>query len=172
MIARIPHSRRPATLEEISEANPGWKVELEADGSITMSPSGTVSGPRDVALLALLLDWRKHSGGVLFGPATGFKMPDGAVLSPDGAWISDERWAAIPAAKRKGYVRIVPDVCVEVASETDRVSELVTKLQRYRAYGAAYVLLIDPCNRSTWSDGVLPPGFSTDFTSVFDAGTI
>jgi Uma2 family endonuclease len=172
MIARIPHSREPATLEEITEANPGWKVELEADGTITMSPSGTMSGRGDVALLALLLAWQTQSGGELFGPATGFTMPDGSVLSPDGAWISTERWDAIAAKDRKGYVRIVPDVCIEIVSETDRPTDLIAKLHRYRAYGAAYVLLIDPYSRSSWSDGTLPAGFPTDFTRVFDAGTI
>jgi Uma2 family endonuclease len=170
MIARIPPSH--ATLEEISEANPGWKVELEPDGSITMSPAGTLSGRRDVALLALLLHWQKHHGGELYGPAPGFKMPDGAVLSPDAAWISTERWAAIPVAERKGYARIVPDICIDIASETDHDSGLVTKLKRYRAYGAAYVLLIDPYTRTTWGDGVAPPEFPTDFTSVFDAGIV
>jgi Uma2 family endonuclease len=171
MIARIPPGRGRANLEKISEANPGWKVELETDGSITMSPSGTVSGARDVVLLVLLGEWQKNNAGSLFGPATGFEMPDGAVLSPDAAWISEERWAAIPVIERKGYVRIVPDVCIEIASETDRALTLIAKLQRYRAYGAAYVLLIDPYNRSTWNDGTLPPGFPTDFTRVFDAGS-
>ncbi|HEY5349114.1 MAG TPA: hypothetical protein VIJ64_05265 [Candidatus Lustribacter sp.] len=107
MIARIPHSVGPATLEMISAANPGWKVELEADGSIT--------------------------------------------------WISAERWNAVPSNNREEYAHIVPDVA---------------KPQRYRRYGAAYVLLIDPYKRTTWSDGTLPPGFPTDFTSVFDAGTV
>jgi Uma2 family endonuclease len=172
MIARIPPSPTAATLEEVSAANPGWKVERDADGSITMSPTGTLSGARDVALLILLDAWRKHAGGQLFGSSTGFTMPDGAVLSPDAAWLSAERWDAIPPDERDDYVRVVPDVCIEVASKTDRAPELIQKLQRYRTYGAQYVLLLDPYARRTWSDGSAPPGFPAVFESVFDAGSV
>jgi Uma2 family endonuclease len=128
MIARIPPPTEPATLESISAANSGWKVELEADGSITMSPTGTISGARDMALSILLNEWKRQRGGQLFGSSTGFT--------------------------------------------TDRAWALIAKLQRYRAYGAVFVLLIDPYNRTTWSDGAAPPGFPTDYTSVFDAGTV
>jgi Uma2 family endonuclease len=171
MIARIPPSRGAVTLEMVSEANPGWKVELEADGSITMSLNGTISGAHDVALLALLIEWNKRAGGHLFGSSTGFTMPDKSVLSPDAAWISSERWGAVPSTDRAGWAAIVPDICIEVASRTDDAGYLIGKLQRYRAYGASYVLLVDPYKRSTWSDGIRPFGFPTDFTNVFDAGT-
>jgi Uma2 family endonuclease len=101
MIARIPPSAGPVTLEIISEANPGWKVELEADGSITMSPTGTISGARDMAVAALLIAWqRTAAGGIAFGSSTGFMMPDKAVLSPDAAWIAQDRWDAVPPERR------------------------------------------------------------------------
>ena len=123
MIVRIPPTVRPPTLEEVSDANPGWKVEREADGSITMSPTG-----------------------------------------------SSQRWRSLSPAERLDYGGLIPDVCIEVVSKTDNPMHLIEKLQRYRGYGAAYVLLIDPFGRSTWCDGVAPDGFPTDFTSVFDAG--
>lgn len=167
MIARIP---QPATLAEISEANPGWKVERETDGSFTMSPTGSLSGAHDMALAELLIAWKDRAGGQLFGSSTGFTMPDGAVLSPDMAWMAAERWAAIPFEERDDYAHVVPDICIEIASKTDNALQLIQKLRRYRAYGASYVLLIDPFARTTWSDGVAPAGFPTSFVSVFDAG--
>ena len=170
MIARIPNSHGSITLEAASEANPGWKVEREADGSFTMSPTGTMSGLHDTQVVALLLHWQKQAGGQLFGSSTGFTMPDESLLSPDATWISAERWSAVPDVLKIGYAPIVPDVCVEVVSRTDEVGYLIAKLQRYRRYGATYVLLVDPWRRKTWSDGVMPFGFPTDFTSVFDAG--
>jgi len=169
MIARIPPSAR-LTLEEVSAANPGWKVELEADGSITMSPTGMISGARGFALAWLLLDWQRSAAGTLFDSSTGFTMPDNAVLSPDAAWISQVRWSAVPEDRRDEWFPIVPDVCIEIASKTDSIHDLVGKLQRYRRYGAAYALLIDPYDRRTLSEGDPPPGFPTDFTTVFDAG--
>lgn len=170
MIARIPHTVGPITLEDVSTANPGWKVEREADGSFTMSPTGTMSGLHDTAVIRLLIDWQKHAGGSLFGSSTGFLMPDKSVLSPDATWISDARWRAVPAEQQVGYAPVVPDVCVEVVSKTDQPDDLIAKLQRYRRYGSAYVLLVDPWRRTTWSDGVMPFGFPTGFSSVYDAG--
>jgi len=170
MIARIPPSSGPVTLEMISEANPGWKVELEADGSITMSPTGTISGARDMAVAALLVGWQRTAGGIAFGSSTGFMMPDKAVLSPDAAWIAQDRWDAVPPERRDEYVAIVPDVCIEVMSKTDAIHDIVGKMQRYRRYGAAFALVIDPYHRRTFSEGDPPPGFPADFTSVFDAG--
>jgi Uma2 family endonuclease len=170
MIARIPPTVRPPTLEEISDANPGWKVEREPDGSITMSPTGSLSGIHDTALVALLLKWQASAGGQLFGSSTGFKMADGAILSPDASWMTSDRWRSLSPAERLDYGRLVPDVCIEVVSKTDSPIQLIHKLQRYRGYGATYVLLVDPFTRTTWSDGAAPDGFPTDFTSVFDAG--
>lgn len=167
MIARIPQT---ATLEEISEANPGWKVERESDGSFTMSPTFTLSGFHGSALIVLLANWVQTAGGFLSDSSAGYTMPDTAVLSPDAAWTSSERWNAATVDQRSGYAAVVPNVCVEVASQTDRESDLIRKLMRYRAYGATYVLLVDPFKRTTWSDGTAPAGFPTDFTSVFDAG--
>jgi Uma2 family endonuclease len=171
MIARIPCPETPYTIEQLSEANPGWKVEREADGSFTMSPTGNLSGIRGSELVLLLKQWvRAGAGGQVFDSSTGFRMPDGAILSPDASWMSADRWNAIPLAEREGYGRTVPDVCIEVASRTDSARDLIRKLQRLRGYGVAFALLIDPYTRTTWSDGQPPPNFPTDFTSVFDAG--
>ena len=172
MVTRIPYPRTPATiveLEAVAEANPGWKVELEADGSLTMSPAFTVSGLHDAALYELMIAWKARAGGKLFASSTGFTMPDGAILSPDASWISAERWAAVTIEQRMTYTSIVPDICIEIASKTDRILRLTQKLHRYRDFGASYVLLIDPWKRTTWSDGERPADFPPDFSSVFDA---
>jgi Uma2 family endonuclease len=170
MIARLPPSPTPESLERLSAANPGWKIERDADGTTTMSPTGTVTGFQGTALALLLAAWTQQARGYVSDSSTGFTMPDGSVLSPDAAWTSVERWSAIPQLQRSGYVRLVPNVCIEIASEWDRISDLIKKLRRFRSYGAEYVLLIDPASRTTWSDGELPPHFPTDFTTVFDAG--
>ncbi len=170
MIAHIPASVG-ASLEDIANANPGWKVEREPDGELRLSPTGSLSGAHDAALMWLLLDWsRGGAGGVVFGSSTGFTMPDGSLLSPDAAWITDERWRATDPRERIGYLSIVPDVCIEIVSPTDRVGELTAKLERYRSFGAALVVLIDPFRRRTWSEGTAPTDFPTDFSSVYDAG--
>ena len=167
MMAHVPASVG-ADFDEIAEANPGWKVEREPDGGFTMSPTGSVSGAHDAALMKLLLAWNETAGGILFGSSAGFTMPDASMRSPDAAWMPMERWRALPKAER--FIAVVPDVCIEVVSVSDNVGYLIAKLQRYRAYGATFVVLVDPFRRRSWTDGTPPEGFPTDFTSVFDAG--
>jgi hypothetical protein len=59
MTVTIPATR---DLRAISDANPGWKVEADADGSIRMSPTGTLTGLR-LNLLAIELNrWNERAG--------------------------------------------------------------------------------------------------------------
>lgn len=171
MIARIPMNAADEDVLKISEANPGWTVEREADGSVTLSPpGGSENGARELVLSVLIYAWNQASGrGKVFGPSAGFTMPDRAIPSPDAAWILIERWTALSERERRGFAPIVPDVCVELVSPSGSVPELRRKLMRYRIYGASYVLLIDPDRRTVFSDGIPPEGFPIDFSAVFDA---
>jgi Uma2 family endonuclease len=155
----------------LSDANPGWKIEREADGSITMSPpAGALSSTREFALGMLVAAWNGNPPkGKVFSPSAGFTMPDTAVLSPDASWIAMDRWNALTEEQRDSFTAIVPDVCMELRSKTDSVAALRRKLRRYRSYGATYVVLVDPYERTVWTDGMPPPEFPTDFTPVFDA---
>lgn len=170
MIARIPPPIDDETLLWVSDANPGWRIERESDGSLTMSPTGGSTGVQEVALIAMLWRWNEeHGHGVLFSPDTGFTMPDGSIPAPDAAWIRIERWRAISRDERKRYARIVPDLCVEVRSPGDSLPVLRRKIRRYRDYGVSYAVLIDPLDRTTLAEGEPPEGFPTDFTAVYDA---
>jgi Uma2 family endonuclease len=171
------HATIPARLTSdedlvtLSEANPGWQIERQANGSITLSPpAGGASGAREFALSVLIATWNgRPPKGTAFSPSTGFTMPDRSVLSPDAAWVSRERWSALTVEQRESFPPLVPDVCIELRSQSNGVAELKRKLRRYRAYGATYVVLVDPYERTVWTDGIAPPDFPTDFSSVFDA---
>jgi Uma2 family endonuclease len=142
MQVRVPMVASNADLERVSEANPGWKVEREADGSITMSPTGSASGCYEAMLVHMLHQWNDAgAGGKVFSSSAGFTMPDEALLSPDGAWVRGERWRALTADERETYASLVPDVCVEIVSKSDSPREVKAKLKRYLAYGARYVVL-------------------------------
>ena len=70
MIAHVPNPFGLTTIEQIAEANPGWKVEREADGSFTMSPpNGSLSGTHEMALYKILIDWNEKADGQLFSSA-------------------------------------------------------------------------------------------------------
>jgi Uma2 family endonuclease len=156
-------------LLRITEENPGWQVERDANGTIVMSPTGSRSRARSLRLGFLLETWnRAHGHGVTFDSSTGFRMWEQAVLSPDASWISRERWEALNDRQREKYAPLVPDVCIELVSESDEAQTIQRKLVAYREHGARYVVMIDPYTRSVWTDGEAPPHFPTDFTEIFD----
>ena len=167
MIARVPPPTTIADLERFSDANPGWSVERESDGTIVMSPTNTDGGRRNAALAGIVWAWNESSDrGEVFDSSTGFTMPDGAILSPDCAWIRRDRWSALTNEQRTSYAPIVPDVCIELVSPSQRFEDAVAKVRRYRAYGAAFVLVLDPQRGDSWQDGAAPDTFPTDFSRV------
>jgi Uma2 family endonuclease len=156
-------------LERISRENPGWQIEREGLGSLLMSPTTSAGSSKNFELSYQFAAWVKRYGGVGFDASGGFTLPDGSVFSPDAAWIAGERWSALSAKVRDSYAPIVPDIWIELRSKTDNPAKLKAKLERVRSFGASYVLLIDPYERSTWSSGEAPTTFALDYEAIYDA---
>ena len=88
--------------------------------------------------------WAKQDGtGKGFDSSTGFTLPNGAVRSPDLAWIPLEKWEAIPAEARKRFAPICPDFVLELRSESDALEPLQAKMVEYLENEARLGLLID-----------------------------
>jgi Uma2 family endonuclease len=156
-------------LVRFARENPGWCVERAGNGSLRMSPTFAAGGAKNAELTYQLVAYAKRYGGVSFNSNVGFTLPDDSVFSPDGSWISDARWATVPEDVRDSYTPIVPDIWIELRSKIDRVVELKAKLEVVRSFGAAFVLLIDPYERTTWSQGQAPPEFALDLAAIYDA---
>lgn len=103
----------PLTAEQfmaVCQANPNAVLELDASGQlIHLTPTGGETGSRNQALGALLWIAVRASGLPLklFDSSTGFRLPDGSVLSPDASLVRLERWQA-PAASRPCAARWRP----------------------------------------------------------------
>jgi Uma2 family endonuclease len=135
-------------LRRLSAANPGYQFERTAEGVLMVSPTGGESGRRSGEVFAQLHAWNRTTGrGVVFDSSTGFRLPDGACLSPDAAWVAQERWRALTPAEREGFPPLCPDVVFEVLSATDTPQALQDKLQSYLANGARLAVLVDPYAR-------------------------
>lgn len=81
--------------EAVCHANPDAVLELDASGQlIHMTPTGSETGARNSALLILLGMAVRASGLPLkpFDSSTGFRLPDGSVLSPDAWRPCAARW--------------------------------------------------------------------------------
>jgi len=138
----------------VCDANPEAVLELMADGQlITMTPTGGETGRRNTRLLARLQGWADSQGGwVVFDSSTGFRLPDGSVLSPDAAVVPQERWQALTPEQRRGFPPLCPDLVVELVSASDegpRGSEaLRRKMAAYLANGARLGWLLFPEQRA------------------------
>ena len=135
------------TFVALAEYYPDLRMERETNGITTiMSPVKRGSSKRESALIALLYMWNElHNNGEVHSSSGGFDLPSGATKSPDAAWISPERLAALPKADEESFVKIVPDFVAEVRSGTDRLKKLQTKMtDTWLANGVRLAWLIDP----------------------------
>lgn len=132
--------------EVICRANRDLKFERTAQGElVVMSLTGGDTGRRNLRLTGQLWLWNQQSGlGEGFDSSTGFRLPNGAIRSPDAAWVRLERWQALTLEQRKKFVPLCPDFLVELRSPSDELEDIQAKMQEYLANGLLLGWLIDP----------------------------
>ncbi len=144
----------PEQFAAVCAANPDAVLELDAAGNlIHISPTGGETGARNSRLLIRLLAWADQLGGwQVFDSSTGFRLPDGSVLSPDASLVRLERWQALTPEQRRSFPPLCPDVVVELASPSDQgpraVAALRQKMAAYQANGAQLGWLLIPEERA------------------------
>ncbi|MBC7930765.1 MAG: Uma2 family endonuclease [Rubrivivax sp.] len=131
---------------ELCRANGDLRFERTAEGEILiMPPTGTRTGNRNSRLTQRLANWTDGDGtGIAFDSSTAFKLPNGAVRSPDASWIRRERYDALTPEEQEKFSPICPDFVVELRSRTDGLAELQAKMEEYILGGAQLGWLIDP----------------------------
>ncbi|MCS6959064.1 MAG: Uma2 family endonuclease [Pseudanabaenaceae cyanobacterium SKYGB_i_bin29] len=135
-----------AKFEKLCKANPDLRLELTATGElVVMPPAGGETGSYNAELNADLVLWNRVSGkGRVFDSSTGFVLPNGAVRSPDAAWVSMERWNSLTPEERKKFLPLCPDFVLELLSPSDDWQSGLTKMQEYMDNGCRLGWLIDP----------------------------
>ncbi len=133
-------------LFELCARNRDLRIERTAEGDlIVMSPAGGESSHRNSAINAALWQWAaKDAAGVVFDSSGGFLLPNGAMRSPDAAWVLRSRLDAVPESQRKRFLPLCPDFVVELRSPSDRLADVQAKMEEYRENGARLGWLIDP----------------------------
>jgi Uma2 family endonuclease len=136
----------------LCQLNRDVQIERNATGELVfMSPTGSEGEQRNFNLIGQLWAWAKQDGtGVGFGSSGGFTLPNGAVRSPDAAWISKTRWEEIDLELRKKFAPICPDFVVELRSETDNLQVLQEKMTEFIDNGASLGWLIDPQQQNVY----------------------
>ena len=132
----------------------GFKREL-VDGEIRVSPAGAPHGQTIVKLTVRLGSHvEAHALGHHFDSSTGCWMPSGNLRVPDLAFVS---LARMPDGVPSGFLRVVPDLVVEVLSPGDSERAVLDKVGEYLAAGVRLVWVVDPearvavCHRSLTS---------------------
>lgn len=163
---------RPLDDDELlrfSAENPGWHIEREPDGSLSVSPTSYRNSIRAAEAVRQLFAWGSERGYAASADG-GITLPDKAVRAPDASWISFERWYALTEQQREKFPKVLPDVVIEIVSYYDSYAAQRRKTQRYVEQGALYGVVIDPKTRQVEEFGQCPPGLVLDFDRIIDAG--
>jgi len=139
-------------LYEFSQINRDLRIERNAQGElIIMPPTGGDTGERNSEINMQLRLWTKRNGeGATFDSSTGFRLINGAVRSPDAAWVRRSRLDALTTDERKKFIPLCPDFVIELRPSTDSLSVLLEKMQEYLDNGAQLAWLIDPEQRRVY----------------------
>jgi Uma2 family endonuclease len=139
-------------LYDFSQINRDLQIERNAQGElIIMPPTGGDTGDRNAEITMQLRLWAKRDGtGTTFDSSTGFRLPNGAVRSPDAAWISYARLNSLTAEQKKRFIPLCPDFVIELRSPTDNLNDLQDKMQEYIENGAQLGYLLDTGQRRVY----------------------
>ena len=82
----------------------------------------------------------EHNLGEVLDSSTGFRLPNGDLLSPDVSFVSRNRLKRVS----RTYLSVVPELIVEIKASSDRIRELEEKIALFLRQGVQVGILIDP----------------------------
>ena len=119
------------------------------NGRIVMTPPAGWPHGRIGAKLIRALD--EHASrlklGIVCDSSTGFDLPSGDTVEPDVSFISRERLAAGPIPERRKFLRVVPNLVVEILSEPAARRDRTEKKEIYERNGVDEYWLVNPDRR-------------------------
>jgi Uma2 family endonuclease len=146
---------------KLTEDHLDYQLELVDGKIIVMGPSDIVSSEIGVQFSRFLANWvTPRRLGRVFDSSGGFILPDSNLRAPDVSFVSAGR---LKRSKRY-FAEMVPDLTVEIKSQSDRIKPLREKIESFLELGARVGILIDPdkqtvtIHRSTTEPVVLTDG--------------
>lgn len=144
-----------------------WQYELVGGRLVRIAPPGFEHGELTHNLSAPLhLYVKAHALGVVTAAATGYLLSrpgeEDTVLAPDIAFVSAARLADQPSPgnpARRRFLRVAPDLAVEVPSPDQYRPEMAAKARQYLAAGVRLVWVVWPDRREVadWRPGSAEP---------------
>jgi Uma2 family endonuclease len=108
-------------------------------------PHGSVEG-RIVARMVVTCDAQRL--GHVFGSSQGFELPTGDTVEPDASFVSMARWRAAPPPEPGKFLQVVPDLVVEILSQSTAWRDRGEKKGVYAAAGVREYVMVDPRGRT------------------------
>ncbi|WP_017654090.1 Uma2 family endonuclease [Fortiea contorta] len=141
-------------LEQLQTDHPEWQMELVDGNILVMGPSDFISEEIGAELIRLLGNWvRPRKLGRVAGSSAGFILPtleteNGKEITqekrnlraPDVSFVRADRLKK----SQRNFVELVPDLMVEIKSQSDRTKPLIEKIQLFLQLGSTVGILIDP----------------------------
>jgi Uma2 family endonuclease len=145
----LKHPLSDAAFEELCLRSDTFQLERTREGEICINmPAGGFTGNANAEIIAQLVQWWKgHRRGRTFDSNTGFFLPDGSMLCPDAAYVSEQRLQGLNRADLARLPRVCPDFVIELLSESDSRRELEDKMESWIANGVSLGWLVDPYRR-------------------------
>lgn len=127
--------------QDFCEQYADYRLEYTAEGELLiMPPTDPETGVRNAMIIYLLMQWALSNGaGTVTDSSAGFKLPNGARLAPDAAWISRERFGRKP---------VCPEFVIELMSPSDKLKKVQAKMREWVSNGVELAWLIDPRTQS------------------------
>ncbi len=152
MVVRLAKRFTAKELVRFCQDNNELRVEQSAEGElIIMAPAFSESSNQNLKLYGPFIAWLAAvGGGELFDSSGGFRLPNGAVRSPDLSWIAQERLDQMTKKDWQSFLPLCPDFVLELRSRTDRLPTLQKKMAEYLANGARLGWLIDPLEEQVY----------------------
>lgn len=127
--------------EILQEYHTDFQMELEDGKIVIMGPSDIQSSEIGVLFIRQLGNWvYPRKLGRVFDSSGGFILPNTDLKAPDVSFVRAERLRRSP----RYFAQLVPDLMVEIKSQSDRIKPLEEKIQLFLTLGAPVGILIDP----------------------------
>jgi Uma2 family endonuclease len=155
VILKIPE-QYPMTDDELfafCAANKELRIERDELGQIIiMSPTGGLTGNINFNLTAIFGEWVRSnpSLGYGFDAATGFRLPDKSMRSPDVSWVRKAKWDSLQLDAKEQFAPICPDFVIELRSKSDSLPQLKIKMEKWIGNGCELGWLIDPVEENVY----------------------
>ncbi len=136
----------PQQFIKICETNGDYKFERSPEGELLiLSQPDSHTKQWIWAIASQLWTWNQQTGlGVTFDSLTAFELPNGAIRSPNLAWIQLARCSTWTETKCENLVQLCPDFVLELLSPHDTWENLQLKMQEYQNQGTQLGWAIDP----------------------------